>query len=211
VRFADARRYEIDFVMVKGMDPTSINVQPIISDSEIPRATQPIFQHLLNTYASEINKVASVWREFSTEDMAFRPHERSSAVEEIMKHQLLSERRFFGEFLGLPEPPASEIPPERQTSGAYAERLVALALPRLNFMADKNEEWWLEQRPFFDVVRERIWIFWRRVLHTAHHRTQLTVYLRLLDKTVPSTYGPTADVTWEGADPTRTVEAAGRK
>jgi uncharacterized damage-inducible protein DinB len=211
VRFADARRYEIDFVMVKGMDPMSINVQPIISDSEIPRATQPIFQHLLNTYASEINKVASVWREFSTEDMAFRPHERSSAVEEIMKHQLLSERRFFGEFLGLPEPPASEIPPERQTSGAYAERLVALALPRLNFMADKNEEWWLEQRPFFDVVRERIWIFWRRVLHTAHHRTQLTVYLRLLDKTVPSTYGPTADVTWEGADPTRTVEAAGRK
>ena len=189
----------------------SINVQPIISDLETPRAAQPIFQHLLNTYASEINKVASVWREFSTADMAFRPHERSSTVEEIMKHQLLSERRFFGEFLGLPEPPASEIPPERQTPEAYAERLVALARPRLNFMADKNEKWWLEQRPFFDVVRERIWIFWRRVLHTAHHRTQLTVYLRLLDKVVPSTYGPTADITWEGADPTRSVEAAARK
>jgi hypothetical protein len=64
--------------------------------------------------------------------------------------------------------------------------------------------------PFFEVRRERIWIFWRRVLHTAHHRTQLTVYLRLLGKTVPSTYGPTADVTWDAADPTNSVEAAGR-
>jgi uncharacterized damage-inducible protein DinB len=182
-----------------------------ISDSEIPRASHRIFQHLLNTYASETNKVVSVWLQFSADDMSFRPHDRSSFVEEIMKHQLLSERRFFGEFLDLPEPPASKILPEKQTPEAYAVRLVELALPRLKFVADKDEAWWLEQRPFFDVVRERIWIFWRRVLHTSHHRTQLTVYLRLLDKAVPSTYGPTADVIWAGADPTQTVEAASRK
>lgn len=29
--------------------------------------------------------------------------------------------------------------------------------------------------------------------HLVHHRGQLTVYLRLLDRTVPSIYGPTAD------------------
>jgi uncharacterized damage-inducible protein DinB len=29
--------------------------------------------------------------------------------------------------------------------------------------------------------------------HLVHHRAQLTVYLRLLDVPVPSTYGPTAD------------------
>ena len=29
--------------------------------------------------------------------------------------------------------------------------------------------------------------------HLAHHRGQLTVYLRLNDRTVPSIYGPTAD------------------
>jgi uncharacterized damage-inducible protein DinB len=182
-----------------------------ISDSEIPGASGRIFQHLLNTYASETNKLVSVWLQFSDKDMSFRPHDRSNTVTEIMKHQLLSERRFFGEFLGLPEPPASEILPDSQTPETYAARLLELARPRLNFIADKNEAWWLEQRPFFDVVRERIWIFWRRVLHTAHHRTQLTVYLRLLGKAVPSIYGPTADVTWEGADPTRTVEAAGQK
>ena len=48
------------------------------------------------------------------------------------------------------------------------------------------------------------------VMHTAHHRTQLTVYLRLLDRPVPPIYGPTADVTWSDADPTRTVDAARR-
>jgi uncharacterized damage-inducible protein DinB len=29
--------------------------------------------------------------------------------------------------------------------------------------------------------------------HLAHHRGQLTVYLRLLDRTVPAIYGPSAD------------------
>ena len=89
--------------------------------------------------------------------------------------------------------------------------MLELSRARLQFLAKQNQEWWLTVVPFFDVERERIWIFWRRVLHTAHHRTQLTVYLRLLDKQVPSTYGPTADVSWKGADPTRSVEAASRK
>jgi hypothetical protein len=91
-----------------------------------------------------------------------------------------------------------------------ADRLVELATGRLPFLAGRDAGWWHARTQFFDVERERIWIFWRRVLHTAHHRTQLTVYLRLMGKAVPSTYGPTADVTWQGADPTRTVEAAGR-
>ena len=182
-----------------------------IENDQVPRAELPILQHLLDTYASETNKVISVWREFSTDAMAFKPHPRSSTVQEIMKHQLLSERRFFGEFLGTPELPASQILPEQETPENYASRMLELALPRLGFLAGRRESWWLERVPFFDVERQRIWVFWRRVLHTSHHRTQLTVYLRLLEKKVPSTYGPTADVSWEGADPTHTREAASRR
>ena len=182
-----------------------------IPDSAVPRASSPVYQHMLDTYASETNKVASVWREFSEEDLSFRPHPRSATAQDIFKHQLLSERRFFGEFLGLPEPTAAQVLPEGQTPKDYAERLAQLAAPRLNFIASRNEEWWLEVVTFFDVERTRVWVFWRRLLHTAHHRTQLTVYLRLLGKRVPPTYGPTADVAWDGADPTNTVEAAGRR
>ena len=182
-----------------------------IQDTDVPLASARMFQHLVKTYASEANKLNSVWREFATEDLSFKPHPRSSSVGEIIEHELLSERRFFGEFLGLPEVPANEVLPPDRTPHAFAARMVELSRARLQFLARQDENWWLTVVPFFDVERERIWIFWRRVLHTAHHRAQLGVYLRLLNKSVPSIYGPTADVRWEGADPTRSVAAASRK
>jgi uncharacterized damage-inducible protein DinB len=164
-----------------------------------------VFQHVVDTYTSETHKTASVWRAFTESDLPWRPHSRSSTIEEIFRHQLLSERRFFAEFLGSPEPPAAGVLPASLTVESYIRRLLDLADSRLSWLASNTEADWLRIARFFDVERERIWIFWRRVLHSAHHRTQLTVYLRLLDRPVPSTYGPTADVTWEGADPTLTV------
>lgn len=181
-----------------------------ISDAQVPRARDPIFQHIIDTYASETNKVISVWSEFGDGDLTFKPHEKSSNVLDIMKHQLLSERRFFAEFLGLPEVEAKAILPSELAMARLKERMLQLALLRLPYLAERDSGWWLTAVPFFDAQRQRIWIFWRRVLHTAHHRTQLTVYLRLMGKSVPATYGPTADVTWQGADPTLSVEAAGR-
>ena len=184
---------------------------PAIGDSEVPRSANPILQHLLDTYASETNKVVAVWRGFASQDLSFRPHPRSSTVRDILKHQLLSERRFFAEFIGTPEPPAEDVLPASLECEECIQRLVALARPRLNFLAGQTAKWWMELVPFFGEPRERIWVFWRRVLHTCHHRAQLTVYLRTLNKPVPSVYGPTADETWDAADPTNTVEAARRK
>jgi hypothetical protein len=86
-----------------------------IPDAEVPRAARPLFQHMVDTYASETNKVVSLWREFRAEDMGFRPHERSMSVADVMKHEMLSERRFFGEFLGAPEPAAESVLPASQT------------------------------------------------------------------------------------------------
>ena len=181
-----------------------------ITYSEIPQAAAAAFQHAVEIYAGETNKTASVWRVFEDQDLPWRPHPRSSTIAEIMRHQLLSERRFFSEFLGHAEPAARDIVPEAENVEAFAERLVELARNRLGWLAGQSDRDWLRTAPFFDVQRERIWIFWRRVLHSAHHRTQLTVYARILNKPVPPTYGPTADVSWAGADPTLTAEAAER-
>ncbi len=182
-----------------------------IAEAAIPRTANPFFQHLLDTYVSESNKVASTWKQFTDADLAWKPHPRSSSVDDILRHQLLSERRFFGEFLGTPEPAPDKVLPATFTVDLATNRFIELVLARLNFLATQADTWWFEIVPFFDVKRERIWIFWRRVLHTAHHRTQLTVFLRMLDRDVPATYGPTADVTWSGADPTNSTAAAGRK
>jgi len=183
-----------------------------IPEAQVPRASNPVFQHLMDTYASETSKVISVWRGFRPEDMEFKPAERSSTVLDIMKHQLLSERRFFAEFIGLPgEPEPAQLLPQELTPAAFCRRDEELCRPRLGRLAGRDESWWMEMVPFFDVRRQRVWVFWRRLLHTAHHRTQLSVALRLLGRRVPSSYGPTADATWQGADPTRSVESAGRK
>lgn len=182
-----------------------------IDESLVPRAATALFQHLIDTYASETNKVVSVWSGFTDQHLDWRAHPRSSSLREILKHQLLSERRFFGEFLGVPEPSAATVLPDEETLRAYEERFIELARPHLEFFAARNADWWQHRVSFFDVERERIWIFWRRILHTAHHRTQLTVYLRLLNLPVPAIYGPTADFTWDGADPTHTIEAAARQ
>ncbi len=182
-----------------------------IPDQAVPRGVAPVFQHALDTYASETNKVASVWACFDDQHLLWQPDPRSTPVVGILKHQLLSERRFFGEFLGSPEPAPTDVLPAELTIASGRERFLELATARLTWLSVQPQEWWLGRVPFFDVERERVWVFWRRVLHTAHHRTQLTGYLRALGRSVPSTYGPTADVTWSGADPTNTVDAAGRK
>jgi uncharacterized damage-inducible protein DinB len=145
----------------------------------------------------------------------FKPHDKTNTIRTIMVHQILSERRFFGQFVGTFEPPVEELLPagEKPLAQAYIEKYIWLAKKRLPQFAAGTTSWWLEPRPFFGgLQRERIWVFWRRVLHTCHHRTQVqTCWVRLAGhEPVPTIYGPSGDVTWSEADPTYSVEAAKR-
>ncbi len=47
----------------------------------------------------------------------------------------------------------------------------------------------LDERPRHLIIADTI-------AHLAHHRGQLTVYLRLNDQPVPAIYGPSADTSW---------------
>jgi hypothetical protein len=60
-------------------------------------------------------------------------------------------------------------------------------------MLAQPAEWFAEETRFFDVARSRAWVLTRRIAHSAHHRGQLTTLLRLLGRSLYSTYGPTAD------------------
>ncbi|HEX6985109.1 MAG TPA: DinB family protein [Planctomycetaceae bacterium] len=185
-----------------------------IPDAEVPTAIDPTFQHVITTYASESNKTASLWRAIPQSLLDYKPHEKVNTVRTILVHQLLSERRFFAQFVGTDEPPAEELLPEgdKPPVGEYVERYVTFAKRRLPQFAEKDAAWWLEERPFFGgLTRQRIWTFWRRVLHTCHHRTQVQTWLRLGGApVVPAIYGPSGDVSWDEADPTYSVEAARR-
>jgi uncharacterized damage-inducible protein DinB len=169
-----------------------------IPDTDVPQAIDPTFQHLLQTYASEANKTASMWQAVPDELLEFKPHEKTNSIRTIFMHQLLSERRFFAQFVGTQEPPVEELLPigEKPLVSAYLDKYVWLVKQQLPQFAQGNASWWLENRPFFGgLQRERIWIFWRRVLHTCHHRTQVQTWLRLAGQHVPAIYGPSGDVT----------------
>jgi hypothetical protein len=64
---------------------------------------------------------------------------------------------------------------------------------RLAALEARPDEWFEEMTQFFDVPRSRAWVLTRRIAHSAHHRGQLTAYLRLWGRSLYSTYGPTAD------------------
>ena len=184
-----------------------------IPDAELPHAVEPVFAHVVTTYASEVNKTVTMWRAIPDALLEFRPHENTNTLRTILVHQLLSERRFFAEFAGLDEPPVAELLPvgDSPTVAAYIENYVRFARRRLVQFAQGTTAWWLMPRQFFGgLERERIWVFWRRVLHTCHHRTQVQTWLRLAGQHVPAIYGPSGDVKWAEADPTYSLEAAGR-
>src|SRR5262249_33436056 len=135
-----------------------------IPDHEVPQAADPVFAHVVVTYASETNKTAGVWRAVPEVLLDFKPHPKTNPIRTILVHQLLSERRFFAEFVGTVEPAVEELLPEgdRPAVAAYLEKYVGLAKLRLPQLA-ASREWWLEERPFFDGLRrQRIWTFWRR-------------------------------------------------
>src|SRR5215472_11962978 len=113
----------------------------MIADTEIPPATDPAAQLLLGIYASEVNKVASVWSGFDDSVLEYRPHAKSMTVGDVFKHELLSARRFFGGFLGLREPDAADVVPNPISVDAAVARLFQFARARLPQLAAAPSDW----------------------------------------------------------------------
>ena len=108
-----------------------------IPDADVPQAVEPIFQHVVTTYASEANKTVSVWRAVPDDLLDFKPHEKTNPIRTILVHQLLSERRFFAQFVGTEEPPVEELlpPGEKPVVQAYIEKYIWLVKRRLPQLA----------------------------------------------------------------------------
>jgi hypothetical protein len=129
----------------------------------VSQAVEPVFQHVLTIYASKTNQTVRVWRVVPDHLLDFKPHEKTNPIRTILVHQLLSERRFFAQFVGTQEPPVDELLPagEKPVAQAYIEKYVWLVKQRLPQLAQGTAAWWLESRPFFGgLQRERIWVFW---------------------------------------------------
>lgn len=146
---------------------------------------------LADTYETERLKTLGLWAAFADGELAFRPEPRARTPHEHMVHQCAGEdfwmRTMLGIDLGRPPLPVPE------TRLGFLESYAAASGERLARLRALPEAWFGEPARFFDVERSRAWILTRRIAHSAHHRGQLSLLLRLLGKALHSTYGPTAD------------------
>src|SRR5262252_8198442 len=152
------------------------------------------YEFLIDTYESEILKVASVWSMFGDDDLAARPNpsdRRGRSLREHMIHQCMGEDGWFKNMLGIDvgAPPL----PKSESRMEFIRRYAEDAVKRLQSLREKDESWWEEEVGFFKTRRSRAWIMVRRIAHTAHHRGQQLALLRVLNRDVYSNYGPSAD------------------
>jgi uncharacterized damage-inducible protein DinB len=149
------------------------------------------FSFIAETYDTERLKILSVWSQVPDEQMGFRPEPRARSPLEHMVHQCMSEdawmRTMLGIDVGLPALPAQE------TRLAFLTHYASVSAARLAALQQKPDAWFTEPTTFFDVIRTRAWVLTRRFTHSAHHRGQLTAYVRMWGRPLFSTYGPTAD------------------
>ncbi len=153
-----------------------------------------VYQFLIDTYQTEIEKVLSVWAMFGDEDLLIRLNAtdyRGRNLLEQMVHQSVSENLWFSQMLGIQ---VTDNPlPSNESRLNFIRMYHRNATARLRGLAAKPEEWWPEVGSFFEERRTHAWVVVRRIAHTAHHRGQQTALLRVLNRDLHSTYGPTAD------------------
>jgi uncharacterized damage-inducible protein DinB len=149
------------------------------------------YEFIVDTYSTECLKTLGVWSQIPDARMQFRSEPRARSPLEHMVHQCMSEDAWMTSMLGIAV--ALPVLPASETRLAFLNHYAAACHERLASLSVKPDTWFEETVQFFDVPRSRAWILVRRFTHSAHHRGQLTAYLRSWGLSLFSTYGPTAD------------------
>jgi uncharacterized damage-inducible protein DinB len=158
---------------------------------------------LLSEFDEEIKKTRTMLERVPEDKPDFKPHPKSMPMNKLAPH--VAQLAGFGlTILTTPELDFSKssmkpLPFEsaRQLVGALDE---GAAKVRTALQNTSDEAWtqpWklsFGGKPIFSGTR---FLAYRQMFlnHLVHHRAQLGVYLRLNEKPVPATYGPSADDT----------------
>lgn len=149
------------------------------------------YDFLVESYRTERLKTLGVWSQIPDARMDVRLEPRARTAHEHMVHQCVSEDTWMKNMLGVTV--ALAALPAVETRQAFLAHYAATSSERLVQLEQKPDGWFEADTTFFDVTRSRAWVLTRRLTHSAHHRGQLTAYLRVWGQPLYSTYGPTAD------------------
>jgi uncharacterized damage-inducible protein DinB len=163
----------------------------------------PISQLLLLEFDEEMKKTRTMLERVPEDKKDFAPHPKSMPLNKLAPH--IAQLSGFGvTVLTTPELDFSKgsIQPVPFESAAQLAKAFDEGASKAR-VALKNtpDEAWTENwklsfqgKPIFNGSR---FLAYRQMFlnHLVHHRAQLGVYLRLNEKPVPATYGPSADDT----------------
>lgn len=163
-----------------------------------------IGQSLLPEFDAEMSDTRKVLERVPDAHLEWQPHEKSMTLGRLATH--LAElpgwtvMTLSQESVDLAPPDGEEWTP--RVAGSRDEILSIFDEAAANArraLAEASDdvfgETWTLKRADQDVFSAPKGAVLRRFVmnHSVHHRGQLTVFLRLLDAHVPSTYGPSAD------------------
>lgn len=161
----------------------------------------PINELLLSEFDEEIKKTRTMLERVPEDKKDFAPHAKSMPLNKLAPH--LAQLAGFGlSILTTPELDfaKSTIKPLPFESSTQLVRALdeGAAQVRAALQSTPDEAWtqnWklsFQGKPIFNGSR---FLAYRQMFlnHLVHHRAQLGVYLRLNEKPVPATYGPSAD------------------
>jgi len=156
---------------------------------------------LLTEFDAEMKATRITLERVPFDKTGFAPHPKSMPIEKLAPH--VAELPSFGlTILTTPELDFSkggktERPPF-EANGLLKAFEEGAATLRIALKSTKDDAWtepWklsFQAKPIFSGSR---FLAYRQMFlnHLVHHRAQLGVYLRLNDKPLPATYGPSAD------------------
>ena len=157
-------------------------------------------KELIAEYDSEAAKTRKMLEAIPADaDFTWKPHAKSMTLGRLAGHvaelagkwavSVLTTNKL--EHTGVSYVIASKAAMLEQFAREVAEAKAALA----KFESKKWEENWkfvAGAQAWIDDLKYRVWRSCV-VNHMIHHRAQLGVYLRLLNKPIPGAYGPSAD------------------
>ena len=161
-------------------------------------------KELIAEYDREVAKTRKMLEAIPADaDFTFKPHAKSMALGRLAGHLAETTGQWAVCTLTLDKmefPPDHKfeayIPASKKAMLETFDQQVAEAKAVLAGIAPEkwNDNWKFVAggQAWIDESKYEVWRNW--VLnHQIHHRAQLGVYLRLLDKPIPGMYGPSAD------------------
>ncbi|MDA3613265.1 DinB family protein [Polluticaenibacter yanchengensis] len=157
-------------------------------------------QVLLNEVSNELKNSRKVIAAFKTEQLDFKPHEKSMSVKDLITH-IVGLHNWIPivltkEALDFKTDHHPIIITNVNEALEQLEAGLSLAQETVKGMTDETwaTSWSLKSGDHVIVSGSKYAMLRNIVLnHLIHHRGQLTVYLRLLGNAVPGVYGPSAD------------------